>query len=377
MLNQALPQIYLIVASLGFLIATLIIAARNHRRQGALMLSTFIAIQSSGLLVEWLEWRASDLHALVFPYAEIIVGAGYCLLGPLLYQFTAAMIAPNQSLTLRHMKHAATAIILGGSFPLWVSEPGQFMLITLIGVAIYNGFSLRKIHNYHSAVSNEYSTLDAHSLNWLRKILICCMVCSLTLLVVMLLVVLKKLDMVQAHLLLRGWNFCLFFLIALAGIRSGLLSFGHTAESRHQAPGYPPRSTNFIASLSDNQEKYKNSRLDRETAHALWQHVNAYMESQQPFLDSDLKMTDLAKATGISAHDLSQTINTVSGESFHTYVNGFRIRAAQALIKTDALHNVAMVDIAIRAGFASKATFYKHFKQHFGMTPAAYKKRVF
>ncbi|MDG1820229.1 MAG: helix-turn-helix domain-containing protein, partial [Porticoccaceae bacterium] len=167
-----------------------------------------------------------------------------------------------------------------------------------------------------------------------------------------------------------------FLLIAIAGCRCQLLAFGQAAlPASTLDPGcINHHGTSDSLSADKADKKYQRSLLDSSTAEALWQTLNQYMEKEQPFLQAGLKMPELAVALGVLPNDLSQAINTISGQSFYDFVNGFRVRQAQKLLLSPDYNEVTMLVIAMESGFASKATFYKYFKLHFSMTPAEYKK---
>jgi AraC-like DNA-binding protein len=48
------------------------------------------------------------------------------------------------------------------------------------------------------------------------------------------------------------------------------------------------------------------------------------MDSQKPYLDSELNLIRLAEMLSVSTHHLSYVINTGFGKNFFQYVNEFR-----------------------------------------------------
>ncbi len=98
------------------------------------------------------------------------------------------------------------------------------------------------------------------------------------------------------------------------------------------------------------------------------------MYEQEPFLDNELRLAQLASALGVSTQSLSQVINTFSGQNFYDLINGFRARKAVQLLESPGYKSRSILDISMEAGFANKVTFYKHFKKHFNMNPSDYRK---
>ncbi|MEO0877599.1 MAG: helix-turn-helix domain-containing protein, partial [Bacteroidota bacterium] len=75
---------------------------------------------------------------------------------------------------------------------------------------------------------------------------------------------------------------------------------------------------------------------------------------------------------GISHPELARLLNERIGMSFFEYVNYHRIQEFIRLSQKDDASGYTFFGLAQRAGFNSKATFNKSFKQLMGCTPSAY-----
>ncbi|ARN74270.1 helix-turn-helix transcriptional regulator [Oceanicoccus sagamiensis] len=100
------------------------------------------------------------------------------------------------------------------------------------------------------------------------------------------------------------------------------------------------------------------------------------MEEQQPYLENELRIADLADGLGIASNHLSQILNQQSGQNFYEFVNGYRVAEAQRLLDAPDLTHLTMVQVAMEAGFNSQSAFYKHFKNTVGVTPAQYRRQL-
>ncbi|WMS88930.1 helix-turn-helix domain-containing protein [Pleionea litopenaei] len=120
--------------------------------------------------------------------------------------------------------------------------------------------------------------------------------------------------------------------------------------------------------------KYFHSSLPDSAALALSKELEDAIREQQLFLNEKLTLTDLAKATGIKAHTLSQVISQVMQSNFYKLINGFRIQYAVELIEQIDLQ-WSMERIAYESGFNNRVTFSKAFKEFMACTPSAYKKK--
>ena len=90
--------------------------------------------------------------------------------------------------------------------------------------------------------------------------------------------------------------------------------------------------------------------------------------------DEDLSISQLAQRLGTNETYLSQAINRGSGFNFNRFINEIRVKeVCDQLAKDDGSRS--LLDIALGAGFASKATFNRVFKETTGMTPSQWRSK--
>lgn len=121
--------------------------------------------------------------------------------------------------------------------------------------------------------------------------------------------------------------------------------------------------------------KYRNSALTAGAVRSLVAKLERYMESEKPYLESELRLPQLAEALSTNTHHLSQAINEHFGKTFSAYVNRYRVKEAQRLLRHPEWRERALIDVAYAAGFNNKTTFYKAFKEVAQQLPSTYKKR--
>ncbi|MCJ8272271.1 MAG: helix-turn-helix domain-containing protein, partial [Psychrosphaera sp.] len=114
--------------------------------------------------------------------------------------------------------------------------------------------------------------------------------------------------------------------------------------------------------------------LDASIRSSLLSAVQEYMRVHEAFRDSQLTLTRLAEAVGVSTHHLSEVLNQQEGKNFYQFVNEYRINDICQKMKADNAGKV--LDLAMAAGFASKSTFNAVFKQLTGTTPTQYRKSL-
>lgn len=120
------------------------------------------------------------------------------------------------------------------------------------------------------------------------------------------------------------------------------------------------------------ESKYKKSLLSEEAVREIGQKVFQILNSKESYLDPEFDLGSLAKDLGISTHTVSQVIGRYFQKSFLELCREYRIRKAQTLLKeTD--HPVLRV--GLDAGFNSKTSFLRAFKEEEGITPSEYREK--
>ena len=99
----------------------------------------------------------------------------------------------------------------------------------------------------------------------------------------------------------------------------------------------------------------------------LMQRIIRLMEEQRPYLDSDLKLADVATALGVRLDEVSRCINS-NAFNFSQFVNGYRIEYAKQLMLRKP--GIKMTQVAIESGFSNDTNFFRTFKAIVGMTPS-------
>lgn len=134
-------------------------------------------------------------------------------------------------------------------------------------------------------------------------------------------------------------------------------------------------SNNWISNTTNDPavlKKYSNEAIP-ERLEELMVTIDNYMSDSECFINPELTIMDLAE--GINEHPklVSEAINTVGKQNFNSYINQYRIKKAQVLLKTDEKINLSIEGIGVEVGFKSKSAFYSAFKKFTGTTPTIFK----
>lgn len=103
---------------------------------------------------------------------------------------------------------------------------------------------------------------------------------------------------------------------------------------------------------------------------ALVQALERLMAEKQLYRDNNLTLARLAKRLSVSARELSVAINRASGENFSRYINGYRIRHAQSVLRET---DLPVTEVMFESGFISKSSFNTEFRRITGQTPSQFR----
>jgi len=102
-----------------------------------------------------------------------------------------------------------------------------------------------------------------------------------------------------------------------------------------------------------------------------------YMQKEKAYLNSELRILDIAIDFNQPVHILSHVINTQLNQNFYDFVNRFRIEEAKVRLLDSKYKDLTITAIAFDCGFNSKSTFNRLFKKYTDITPTQYKKTRF
>lgn len=98
--------------------------------------------------------------------------------------------------------------------------------------------------------------------------------------------------------------------------------------------------------------------------------LDALMNDRHIYTDSNLTLARLARRLSVPVRDVSSAINRATGENFSRYINGFRIRHAQAALRAT---DLTITEVMFDAGFVSKSSFNTEFRRIVGQTPSQFR----
>ncbi len=101
------------------------------------------------------------------------------------------------------------------------------------------------------------------------------------------------------------------------------------------------------------------------------QHLEGIMLAEEPFLNPKLTLVQLSILTGIPKYRLPQLFKNSGFDNFHSFVNYYRVEKSKELLLN--LPNQMTIDsVSDAAGFNSRSSFFRIFKETTGMSPKQY-----
>lgn len=114
------------------------------------------------------------------------------------------------------------------------------------------------------------------------------------------------------------------------------------------------------------KQSFRITDEDREIS--LFERIEAYILENEAFKNQDLIRDDVATALNTNVKYLADAIRSETGKAFLDYINQFRLNYVYHKLVTSN-ENLPINSILFEAGFSSPSTFYRLFKDKFGMTP--------
>ncbi|MBL4709533.1 MAG: AraC family transcriptional regulator [Flavobacteriales bacterium] len=143
---------------------------------------------------------------------------------------------------------------------------------------------------------------------------------------------------------------------------------GHNGFSQHETFSQEL----FTFDLSDIDTSIETVGQDKEKETKDRDHFEFIQRSiinERLFTNPKLDLRTLSKRVELSEKEVSRIINQQSDSNFYKFINKFRINEFKLLLDSEKAQQFSIFGLAQEAGFNSKSTFYKVFKEIEGTTP--------
>jgi len=118
---------------------------------------------------------------------------------------------------------------------------------------------------------------------------------------------------------------------------------------------------------------YTQSKLQRVDVESKLADLDQLMNTERHFENEALNLATLAELMNLSAHQLSELINSHYGVGFPRFLRQHRVEAAKALLLEEP--DASILSVSLMIGFRSQSSFYSAFKELTGLSPGAYRQQ--
>ena len=359
---------FLIAFQLLFVGIFLITHKKGNRRNNMLLSAVFfmiawnmgdLTLQMNGVVLNW-EFLQHIDDGFLFIY------------GPIFYLYTQGVIFKDFKLSSRDLLHLTPYLLLTISI-LSLSNlvpnlsediiqnemPWQFYLISAlmyVHLFVYIGLTYKSIWKYRKIIKNKYSQIDQINLDWL----------SFALNTFGLLAIIS---LIQNFIVLVDNR--AVFMVTLVLLLIFIFYFVNKVILKAL------RQPEIFAGIAKNETtKYSGSTLTPNQIEAYKKQLVALLETEKPFLNPQVSLSDLSEKLSVSTKQLSQVINQSFNKSFFDFVNSYRIQEVQQILKESKDDKLTVLEAMFQAGFNSKSSFNTAFKKETGLTPTEFRQMI-
>lgn len=330
-----MQQLTIVLASLGVAQALLLIIYLLASKTGSRQANVLLAMVLLGLSIRI--GKSIFNHYLEIPPWQRNIGlSGLLIVGPCFWLYAKTLLRAEFRLQKRHSLHLLPASIyivfswlIPNNFDFAAKVSYVFVLIHLL---VYLMLSEKQRRAYPSPAQDKLKTA------WLLK------------LGIGLLIVLAYYSLVFLRIIPYYIGGAITYSFLLYGLTYFMLNKPVSAARKYQKTG-----------LGDTESQ------------RLFAQVQAYFAHQQPFLNQNLTVEDVARQLSRTPREISQTINQNEKVNFSDFVNAHRIEHAKRLLKDSRGKKVKIASIALESGFGNVTSFNTCFKNKVSLTPSQFR----
>lgn len=362
----------LILGLIQSLISALVFGCRRPAHPSNLILALWFAILSLffvGLLVP---------QGLV-AYIKIGFVPFFLLTGPIFYFYVRSLIIADFTFHWRDLLHSIPFVVMSIVrviyFPnnlnsdSFSGDQGNFYLlifILLVSILSYWVATLLLLIRHRKNILNFFSDKsEKRTLNWVLPLMIVALVSH---------ILFFSGPLLSSHFTSTKASTFWFQQFNMAMLGYLLLVFGllQPVIFVRTKPGI----TDQLPVPDPANEKYARSGQSAEALQENASIILNYLDQEKPFTNPEYNLQTMIQDLDLSQQNLSQTINEHLGKNFYQLINEYRVREFQYLLRQPDARRFTILSLAYEAGFNSKSSFNRVFKEMTGLTPSQYQRRM-
>ena len=323
-----------------------------------------------------------------FPHFTGVTYAFPFLYGPIFYLYAKLISSEGNSFNSKYYLHFIPfilVVIYGILFVYFESSEFKFSLIKnelekpLPGLQIitylkpihgiiYTLLTIQVVRVYNNKIRNTYSNIERINLNWLRHLTIGLSIVWSVVVISMVVNAFSTKDIKIDHLIYIAATLVIYS-IGYLSLRQPQI-FNQVFQKSEALPTQDSKIKIGEAT------SYQKSGLAEIEAQNHLKNLLQMMETDKPYLNSELTLRDLAGKLSMSSHNLSEILNTRLNQNFYDFINRYRVEEVKRKLAEAELEKYSLIAIAFDSGFNSKSAFNTIFKKQTGTTPSQYRKQL-
>lgn len=228
---------------------------------------------------------------------------------------------------------------------------------------IYCILSLRILYKYRRNIKNEFSNTERIEFNWLVFLII-------GMLAIWMIVLFRQDDnMISIS------STIFVILLGYFGVTQVNVFRTKAASMSNEIFINDREGKDKDVDSSSTLAKYQYSNLSDDESLQIHKLLLKILESEKPFLNPELTLSQLAKLIPTHPNKLSEVINKFEQKNFYDLINERRIHEFLRLLNLPESRQYTLMSLAYDSGFNSKASFNRNFKKYTGKTPREYQNK--
>jgi len=360
--------IALISVFLALLLSFFLLTVNTKSKQANILLASFIALCAIDILGVFLV-----VYPVIFQFSKTLT----FLVFPSFYLYVLSICYCNFRLKTEHLLHAIpTAIYIVAILVVIFNEQNHLLdklewfmgsVLLKLQALVYVFAIVVALKRYRRIYLENYTGNSISVYRWINQIVVLFAI-TLPISIAREFVVYSSFYNVLTWLsiLLVVMAFLMFCWIVLKALYQPELFRGVDISMQPSAKFQKQKVTNDSAF---------NSSINIEVNSQIEQ-LRRCMEEQEPFVESEITLQDLAILINIPTRDLSVLINQHIGQHFFDFINSYRIKKAMEILRKHSKDEYTIQQVLYDVGFNSKSSFNTAFKKHAGVTPTEYRSKL-
>jgi len=242
------------------------------------------------------------------------------------------------------------------------------MMLQLCIEIFYFIRTLIVLTKHQNNIEQEFSYHAKINLNWLKLLTSLYIVILISSVAGYSLASSKILNIKVMDDLLMVVRMVLFFYMVYHGFKQNLI---YNSDIK-----IAPRKTEIPNNTKPKPHKSVLSEAQGDENNKTLEKLRNIMLDEKIYLEQELSLGKIANKLGIHSYQLTKLLNDQLNKNFFEFVNEYRVDEFKRLVTNPANNHISILGLALDAGFNSKATFNRFFKNSTGLTPSEFRASI-